>query len=212
MKIALLEDDPTLGYGIKRYLTERGHEVHVFSHIQSLKNSDIIFDIYLIDIQLPDGRGTDYVAHLRKTCQAPVIYLSALDDENTIISAFDLGGDDYITKPFSLAELERRITAITRRVQSQVIVYGTLKVDMNQGIVTICEENVSLSAQEYRILLFLLQHQDELITHDMLYELLDMDPLFQDNAMNVALRRLRKKVESALTIQSVHGKGYKVSS
>ena len=211
MNIALLEDDPTLAYGLKRHLNQRMHEVRVFSHLQSILDETETFDLYLIDVQLPDGLGFDFVRTLRKSSQAPVIYLSAQDDETSILRGFDLGGDDYLTKPFSLDELDRRILAISRRIQPHILTCGPLHVDLNVAQVRVDDVLIHLSTQEYRMIILLLNHKHQTVSHETMYDYLGLDPVYQENTMNVAVRRLRKKLGDRVQIESDHGIGYRLT-
>lgn len=211
MKIGLLEDDRTLSYGIKRFLVQEGYEVITYFTLNEAKASIEMMDLYLVDITLPDGSGFDFVEYIRKNSSTPVIYISAKDDENSILKGFDLGGDDYITKPFSLHELKRRIGAIKKRINSSFLEVGDLKVNLESAIVSYCDEIISLSVQEYRILIALMRKNNEVLSRESLYELLGLDDdAYAQNTLNVAMRRLRGKLEDYVVIESVHLKGYKI--
>ena len=211
MKIGLSEDDRTLSYGIKRFLVQEGYDVITYFTLNEAKASIRKMYLYLVDITLPDGSIFDFVEYIRKNSSTPVIYISAKDDEHSILKGFDLGGDDYITKPFSLRELKRRIGAIKKRINSSVLEVGNLKVNLESAIVSYCDEIISLSVQEYRILIALMRKNNEVLSRESLYELLGLDDdAYAQNTLNVAMRRLRGKLEDYVIIESVHLKGYKI--
>lgn len=211
MKIGLLEDDQTLSYGVKRFLIQEGYEVSLFFSLQEALNSDFDLDMYLVDISLPDGLGYDFVSELRKHTLSPVIYLSARDNEHDIITGFDTGADDYITKPFSLNELKQRINAISRRVQPHQMEIGSLVIDIEKALILNGNEIVNLSVQEYRILLFLARNKSTYVTRSELNDLLGIiDENLSENTLNVAMRRLRQKLKGMVEIETIHGKGYRI--
>ena len=211
MKIGLLEDDRTLSYGIKRFLVQEGYEVITYFTLNEAKTSLEIVDLYLVDITLPDGSGFEFVQFIREKSFRPVIYISAKDDEESILKGFDFGGDDYITKPFSLHELKRRIDAIKKRINSSVLSVGDLSVNLESAGVYFKDISVSLSVQEYRILIALIRKKDSILSREALYDLLALDnDSYSQNTLNVAMRRLRAKLEEYVVIESVHLKGYKI--
>ena len=211
MKIGLLEDDRTLSYGIKRFLIQEGYEVSLFSTVHEAKKSEKNCDLYLVDIALPDGEGYEFVENLRKTSNVPVIYVTAKDDEESLLKGFDFGGDDYITKPFSLNELKRRINAIKRRIQPSIISIGDLFVNVENAVVTHKETEINLSVQEYRILIALIRNKETYVSREELYDLLGIpEELINENTLNVAIKRLRSKLKVMVNIETIHGKGYKI--
>lgn len=211
MNIGLLEDDRTISYGIKRFLVQEGYDVITYFTLNEAKASKKKMDLYLVDITLPDSSGFDFVEYIRKNSSTPVIYISAKDDEHSILKGFDLGGDDYITKQFSLHELKRRIGAIKKRINSSVLEVGNLKINLESAIVSYCDEIISLSVQEYRILIALMRKNNEVLSRESLYEFLGLDDdAYAQNTLNVAMRRLRGKLEDYVIIESVHLKGYKI--
>ncbi len=213
MKIGLLEDDRTLSYGVKRFLIQEGYEVVTYFSLTEAKASLEIVDLYLVDITLPDGSGFDFVRYVRKKSFIPVIYISAKDDEKSILKGFDLGGDDYITKPFSLHELRRRIDAIKKRMDHSMLEMGDLTINLESATVRYQDIDISLSVQEYRILILLIRGKDGIVSREELYNLLGLqNDSYAQNTLNVAMRRLRGKLEDYATIESVHLKGYKINA
>lgn len=212
MKIILLEDDPTLSFGVRKYLVSEGHEVLSYFSLSEALYSDREADLYLVDIALPDGNGYEYVELIRKTSSTPIIFLTAKDDEESVLKGFDVGADDYIVKPFSLRELKRRIDAITRRVASSILTLGSLRVDTQHAVVAYDTTVINLSVQEYRILILLLRNKEKYITREILTELLwESENNVSDNTLNVTIRRLRSKLSGYANIETVHGKGYRIT-
>lgn len=209
MRIALIEDDRTLAYALKRYFEQEGYETSLFFSLQEALMMDFSYDFYCVDITLGDGLGYDFVTKLRTVSNAPLMFLTAKDDEANVIQGFDSGGDDYITKPFSLVELKKRIDALLRRSQAGYLHFQDLKIDTHNAIVTYQDEVIHLSVQEYRILLLLMRHPQQIVTRQMLNDHLNIvDDLYQENTLNVAMRRLRAKLADYVTIETIHKKGY----
>lgn len=213
MFIALIEDDETLSFAIKSYLLKHNYQVDTFFTLSDALRMDFKYDLYLVDISLPDGLGYEFTRSLRDSSDAPLIYLSAKDDQKSIIEGFDTGADDYLTKPFTFLELEKRIEAVTKRIQNKVLVYNNLKLDPSKALITYNDEELFLSVQEYRILLLLMKKPEEIVSRDVLNDALNIfDPHVQDNTLNVAIGRLRKKLDGIVQIETVVKKGYRLKN
>lgn len=213
MYIALIEDDETLSFAIKSYLNKNNYKVDTYSTLKESLNMDFNYDLYLVDISLPDGLGYEFTRQLREESDAPLIYLSVKDDQSSIIEGFDTGADDYLTKPFTFLELEKRIEAITKRFKKEILEFNGLKLDQSKALITYNDEEIYLSVQEYRILLLLMERPKDIVTRETLNNALNIfDAQVQDNTLNVAIGRLRKKLEGIVQIETVVKKGYRLKN
>lgn len=213
MYIALIEDDETLSFAIKSYLNKNNYKVDTYFTLKESLNMDFNYDLYLVDISLPDGLGYDFTRHLRKKSDAPLIYLSVKDDQSSIIEGFDTGADDYLTKPFTFLELQKRIEAVTKRFKKEILEFNGLKLDQSKALITYNDEEMYLSVQEYRILLLLMERPKHIVTRETLNKALNIfDAHIQDNTLNVAIGRLRKKLEGIVQIETVVKKGYRLKN
>lgn len=221
MDILLVEDDANLALGVEYALRNEGFGVHVAG--TAARARELLaerFDLALLDIMLPDGTGYDLCRLIREKGRVPVIFLTACDEEVNVVMGLDLGGDDYITKPFRVRELVSRIRAVLRRAGSAERGGGTLS---SRGIAVNTLEcrawkggaEVQLTPLEYRLLLALLGHPRQALGRGQLLEALwDVDGEFvDDNALSVYVRRLREKLEddpdSPALIATVRGIGYR---
>lgn len=220
MKLLLLEDDDAIGVGLSYSLTNEGYEVTraetVKEAIESISHAS--FDLYILDLTLPDGNGYEVCKEIKKQGDYPVIFLTAFDDEVNVVMGLELGADDYITKPFRLKELLARIKSVLRRYSNQqadgVIHYKELSVQTNDAKVYKGEQEIVLTAMEYRLLLILLQNRGMILSRNNLLEnLWDVSGDFvNDNTLTVYMKRLRDKIEddtaSPVYIKTVRGQGY----
>ena len=153
----------------------------------------------ILDVLLPDGRGTDVCRELRAWYGAPIVVLSAVGEEKEKIEALDAGADDYVTKPFSGEELLARLRAVLRRVapsSERLITIGELVVDLEKRLVTIGDRPVALTPIEYDLLRVLAQNEGKLLTHPTLLREV-WGPAFQEesNYLHVHISHLRRKIE-----------------
>ncbi|KNZ40837.1 response regulator transcription factor [Acetobacterium bakii] len=220
--ILLAEDDLSLIEGLEFSLNKNGFQIDVARTVQEalsqlLKQN---YDLLLLDLTLPDGTGFDICRKARQHSTVPIIFLTASDEEVNIVMALDMGGDDYITKPFKLNELISRINALLRRagithdshneLKSNSIV---IKLDENRVI----KENssVELTGAEYRLLCLLMQNPNMTLTRSLILDRLwdEHGNFVDDNTLSVYVGRLRSKIEDdpqkPLNIVTVRGVGYK---
>lgn len=204
-RILLVEDDASLALGIEFTLTDEQYEVKVAGTVAEAKRQleTATFDIILLDVNLPDGNGYELCKYIRAKSDVPVIFLTACDDEVNIVLGLDIGGDDYITKPFRVKELLSRIKAIIRRnsrgTQSGVILKsGEITIDTAKAVVKRMEEEVTLTAQEYRLLLIFMNRPHLLLKREeILRELLEgAEAFFDENTLSVYIKRVREKIEA----------------
>lgn len=222
IKILMIEDDSTIAFGVKYALEQEGINIDISKDLESarLNIKENNYDLILLDVMLPDGNGYDFCKEIRKTNNTPIIFLTACDDEVNIVMGLDLGGDDYITKPFRVRELISRIKAVTRRNKSEdknkkVLKYGNLSIHTLQARVFKDSQEVFLTSVEYKLLLILIQNENIVLSRNQILEKLwDITYDFiNDNTLTVYIKRLREKIEDDSSnphhIITVRGIGYK---
>ena len=217
-KILLVEDDVMIASGVKYALEMEGYEV---IHVTDIKSAfDVIkdnyFELAILDMQLPDGIGFD-VSDKLKTSSTAIIFLTVVDDENTIVKAFENGSDDYIIKPFRIRELLARIKRTLSAKNSQIpktniIRIGDVEINTEAGKVYIDQTPVELTALEYRLLLIFANNKGVLLSRSQILDKIwDIDGNFvEDNTLTVYIKRLREKLGKSINIETVRGIGYRV--
>ena len=222
MKILIVEDDLSLINGLSFALKKQGYELDV-ARTKLEANAiwaDRKYDLVILDVSLPDGSGFDICEKIRQTSKVPIIFLTAADEETDIIMGLDIGGDDYITKPFKLAVLISRINAILRRSNNfskdnVELSSNGITVQLLKGKVYKNGEQIDLTASEYKLLCMLMENKDIVLSADrILSKLWDCDENYVDrNTLTVYIRRLRSKIEDNPSnpemIVTVRGMGYK---
>lgn len=202
--ILLLEDDLSLINGLSLAFKRQGFELSV---ARTLKEADVLwadgrYDLLVLDVSLPDGSGFEFCKKVRQVSKVPIIFLTASDEEMNIITGLDIGGDDYITKPFKLGVLESRINALLRRAKdfgaadTQLQSNG-IKVLLLQGQAFKNGEPLDLTAVEYKLLCLFMQNPNVVLTKEQILDKLwDSEGNYIDSGtLTVYMRRLRMKVE-----------------
>lgn len=224
MKIFLLEDDSAIAMGLCYSLENEGYSVNLAKSISEAteKITDNKFDLYILDLTLPDGSGYDICKSIKSQGDYPVIFLTAYDDEVNVVMGFELGADDYITKPFRLKELLVRIKSVMRRYNKDyndgIIKIKGLTINTNEAKVYKDNEEIVLTAMEYRLLLIMLNNRGVVLSRNQLLEnLWDVAGDFvEDNTLTVYIKRLRDKIEEEPTepqlIKTVRGLGYVIEN
>lgn len=222
-KILLLEDDISLVDGLTYSLKKNGYEIEVARTIKEafgLLGEQSDFDLLLFDVTLSDGNGFTLCEKLRESGnQVPIIFLTASDEETSVIRGLDCGGDDYITKPFKLGELCSRIRALLRRSSlgstgDNVLRSGELTVNLAEGRAYVGGEPAEFTGAEYRLLCLLLQNSGRVLTRGVLLDRLwdGAGNYVDDNTLSVYVRRLREKLEKNPSkpehLITVRGSGY----
>ena len=218
-KLLLVEDDIQLSRNLIRFLSSEHYSVtHAAGQTDALTVfQKEHFDCALLDISLADGNGFAVCAAIRSQSDTPVIFLTASADEANTVAGFEVGADDYISKPFRPRELLARIRNALRRSQrsSPVLNCQDICLDQSKGVVTKNGAELFLSALEYRLLLVFLTNKEQLLTRERLIdELWSVSSEFvSDNTLNVYMKRLREKIEddpqNPRIIRTVRGLGYK---
>ncbi|MDP4108641.1 MAG: response regulator transcription factor [Bacillota bacterium] len=220
-QILLVEDDLSLIEGLKFSLQKNGFSADVARTVReaSDKISEQEYDLLLVDLSLPDGSGFEVCKKARRTSSVPVIFLTASDEEFNVVMGLDIGGDDYITKPFKLNELISRINALLRRAGMS----GRLPELKSNGITVRFQENrvikdgreLELTAAEYRLLCLLMQNPGAVLTRAAILDKLwdGAGSFVDDNTLSVYVRRLRSKIEAdpdnPVYLLTARGVGYK---
>lgn len=225
-RVLLVEDDGSLIDGLEYALKKDGFEVEVARSVEEFGKlyTDGRFDVVLLDVSLPDGNGFEICERIRRTSEVPILFLTAADEEFNVVRGLDMGGDDYVSKPFRLNELLSRIHSLQRRagkrgkgagaVQEPVLESGGIRVDLVGNRAWLEEEPLELTAQEYRLLCLFLKNQGMILTRGRILDRLwDGNGEFvDDNTLSVYIRRLRSKIEeepsSPKHLLTVRGLGY----
>ena len=203
-KILLLEDDLSLINGLSFAFRKQGFELAV---VRTLKEANELwgegkYDLLVLDVSLPDGTGYEFCKKVRQVSKVPIIFLTASDEEMNIIMGLDIGGDDYITKPFKLGVLVSRINALLRRAKGfnstdTELQSNGIKVLMLQGKVLKIEKLIDLTAAEYKLLCLFMKNPNVVLTKEQILDKLwDCEGNYIDSStLTVYMRRLRMKIE-----------------
>ena len=220
-KLLVVEDDRSIAVGLEYSLGQEGFGVTlcagVADALEALKTER--FDLAVLDLSLPDGSGYDVCRAIKRQGDMPVIFLTARDDEVSVVMGLDMGADDYITKPFRIRELTSRIRRVLRRAGqggSTLMEFGPVQINAALGKVYKNGQDVFLSALEYRLLMTLANHAGQVLSRNQLLESIwDVSGDFvNDNTLTVYIKRLREKIEddpqNPVVIETVRGLGYRV--
>ncbi|RKI81724.1 DNA-binding response regulator [bacterium 0.1xD8-71] len=217
-RILLIEDDTMIASGITYALETEGYETKhatMIADAQKLIEANQ-FDLAIIDMQLPDGNGFE-VSKMMKNTNTSVIFLTVVDDENTIVRAFDEGAQDYIVKPFRIRELLARVRRIlstkNKYVENDnIISIGQATIHTDEAKVYVNDRIIELTALEYRLLLIFAGNKGSLLSRQQILDKIwDADGNFvEDNTLTVYVKRLREKLGEAVNIETVRGMGYRV--
>ena len=217
-KILIVEDDLSIQALLHDFIEEAGHRVVLAADgVEALaKYSEQDFDLILLDIMLPKIDGYGVCEVIRQTSNVPIIMLTALDGEEHQIRGLDLQADDYITKPFSLPVLLRKIAAVLRRSSKQdetprTIRYRDLMLDLDGYKVHAGGKRVDLTPREFEILRELLTHQGRILTRQNLLQTLWKYEFFgEERIIDTHIKNLRKKLGAADYIETIRGVGYRI--
>lgn len=224
MKIFLLEDDEAIGIGLTYSLENEGYNVTLAKTVGDAMKiiSSESFALYILDLTLPDGSGYDVCKRIKEIGDLPVIFLTAFDDEVNVVMGFDLGADDYISKPFRVKELLVRIKSVLRRYNKEsadgIVKIKDLIINTNEAKVYKNNNEIILTAMEYKLLLILLNNRGSVLSRGQLLEnIWDIDGDFvEDNTLTVYIKRLRDKIEEdpaqPVYIKTVRGLGYVIEN
>lgn len=216
--IYYIEDDPDIAAAVKEYLEQKGFHVTPCATLAQARQEleDHLPTLVLLDWNMPDGHGDRLCRWIRSRWkELPIIFLTVRSDASDIVSGFRDGADDYVVKPFQLEVLYSRILALLRRtgnVAEQYLSCGGIRIDQNRRTVTCHSEEVPLSAAEYQLLLYLMQHKGKTLTREqILAQVWDANGNYvNNNTLTVTVKRLRDKLGQPAYLKTVRSVGYRM--
>jgi len=208
MLIGIIEDEEDLLELLEFNLKEEGYDVVGFLNTKKVKDFIIeeMPDLLIVDRNLPKIEGVNFVKELKNEgFDIPVIFLTAKNAEEDILKGFEAGADDYITKPFSMAELKARIKAVLKRNKklSKIISYKNFKLDLKNKVLTYENEKINLTNNEFNLLKIFFENPNRIISREEIAEILEIN----EKSVNVAVNRLNHKIP---ILEAVRGVGYKL--
>lgn len=226
-KILIVDDDEEIRQLIDTFLTGEGYQVsQVDSGISALKEIDDSYDMIILDIMMPEMNGYKVCSTIREQNNLPVLFLTAKGLDSDLTVGFSVGGDDYLVKPFSFAELLARIKGLLRRyysykgkdenVDEEYLLYKDLRINLKFNEVFKNDNELNLTEIEYQILKLLAKNRGKIFTMEMIYETIWNEPYFASSANTIMahIRKIRVKIENnpqcPLIIKTVWGKGYRI--
>lgn len=203
-KLFIIEDDDVIANAIKKYLESWGFEVRTAADFREIVSEYVDFmpHLTLLDIGLPFHNGFYWCEQIRKSSKAPIVFLSSASDNMNIVLAMNMGGDDFIAKPFDLSVLMAKINAILRRcydfsLPSEVVEHNGAVLNIAEASLSYLGERIELTKNEFRILLTLMQNKGKIVSRDeLMKKLWETDCYVDDNTLTVNISRLRKKMEN----------------
>lgn len=218
MRILLIEDDTVLGTGVRDQIKAEGHSVDWVTRLDEAGEYLVsaAYDLVLLDLMLPDGRGLPFLRQLRgRGDVTPVIILTALDQISDRIEGLNAGADDYMVKPFDLSELSARLAAVARRYSGNpnpLVKVGRLQIDLAAKSVHCDSKKIQLTAREWVLFEAFVQRPGQLLSKAQLEErLYAFGTEVESNTIEVHISRLRKKLDKG-TIETVRGMGYRLGA
>lgn len=218
MRVLLIEDDTALGAAVRDHIAADGHSADWVTRLDSAGDClrSATYDLVLLDLMLPDGRGIPFLRTLRKSGDVtPVIILTAMDQISDRIEGLNAGADDYVVKPFDLSELSARLHAVARRYSGNpnpLIRIGDLSIDLAARQVARSGNPVMLTAREWALFEAFVQRPGQLLSKPQLEDrLYSFDAEIESNTIEVHVSRLRKKL-GASAIETVRGLGYRLGA
>lgn len=203
-RILIVEDDSTIAKMIKKHLISWGYEAVCSENFQNITEDFLSFNpqLVLLDLSLPFYNGFHWCQEIRKISKIPIIFISSASDNMNIVMAMNMGGDDFIAKPFDLNVLTAKIQAILRRSFNgnikTVLEYRGAVLNTDDASLIIGEDKIELTKNEYRILKILMEKKGKIISRDTLMrQLWETDCFVDENTLSVNVARLRKKLENA---------------
>lgn len=214
MKILLVEDNKSIIKGLEYAFAQNGYSCeYCLSLDEAVRKAPFNYDAAVLDIMLPDGNGFDLFKKIRRYSDLPVIFLTAVDDEDSVVNGLELGADDYITKPFSTRELIARIKRVANKnSKKNIITVSGVTLDLDKSAVFENGKQLELTALEYKLLSLLMQNVGKVVTRELIFEKIwDVSGNFvNDNTLTVYIKRIRKKLDADI-IKTVKGLVYQVA-
>ena len=215
MKILMIEDDSTIAFAVKTYLNKENIDTIIYNNLFQAENINFNdFDLILLDANLPDGSGFDFLKWLREFSDLPVIMLTVKDEDEYVIEGLSQGADDYITKPFSLPVLKARIdNAFSRKIKKvDELTFENLSLDLISKQASIDGKDLDLSLKEFAILEMLLENQNINLLRERILDYVWGYDFYEvnDNTLTVTIKRLRSKLgDYGSYIKTLRGIGYR---
>ena len=202
-KILIVEDDMIIASSVKEYLRTWGMETEVITDFEKVIENFIAFDpqLVLMDITLPFFNGYHWCQEIRKISKVPIVFLSSMSDNMNIVMAINMGGDDFITKPFDLTVLAAKVQAMLRRTyafqgQTNVIEHNGAILNLSDTTLLYRDQKADLTKNDFKILQILLENAGKVVSRAAIMERLwESDSFIDDNTLTVNITRLRKKLE-----------------
>jgi two-component system response regulator RegX3 len=223
-RVLVVEDEPTIRRAVGYALRRDGFDVAESGDgAEALRVAEEPFDVVILDLGLPTVCGTEVLRRLRAAGPVPIIVLTALGTESDRILGLELGADDYVTKPFSMAELMSRVRAIIRRCELEasrrepVRNFGGLRIDLGRHQVSVDGHSVYLTASQFKLLALLAEHPGDVVTRqEIMHRLWDSDFVGDEHVCDVHISNLRHKIERDSShpqrVVTIRGVGYKLVS
>ena len=222
-KILIIEDDMTIAKTIAAHLKTWQYDTKVVSDFKAVVEEVVQYgpDLILLDVMLPYYNGFYWCQEIRKISQVPVVFVSSASDNMNIVMAMNMGGDDFIAKPFDLNVLTAKVQAVLRRSYSIKAAVNALEIksvilNLNDTSLTFHGERLELTKNEYKILQILMEHGGKVVSRDDIMERLwESDSFIDDNTLTVNVTRLRKKLEDFGVIDYIKtkkGLGYMIET
>lgn len=213
MKILMIEDDETIVYGVKTYLARYDMEVVAAGRLGDVGEEQIrSADLLILDVNLPDGSGFDFLNWVRSFSKLPILMLTVKGDEDYVVKGLSQGADEYVAKPFSLPVLKARIDNLFKRLgpEEELLEFKELILDRQSKTAILRGDAVDLNRQEFDLLAMLLAHRGrQLLRSQLIDEVWGFGDEVNDNTLTVAVKRLRKKLGPyGHFIKTVRGMGY----
>lgn len=217
MKLLIIDDDKNISAILKIALNNEGFHVDIQNDSslakKQIQNND--YDLVLLDIMMPEKNGFDLCKEIREFTTVPIVFITCLDDEDSLISALELGGDDYIKKPFNLSEVVMRVKVHLRRVEQtremltpKRVIFSSGILVYDKSIVEVTNGTIHLSPLERDLLFFFLSNQNKTLTYKEIYESIWNEPYIHDKStIMTRISNLRNKIPQ-LSLNTVRGKGY----
>lgn len=221
-KILIIEDDEVIANSLKSHFNKWGFEAENIKEFQDIDKQVLHINphIILLDIMLPFLNGFHWCNEIRKFTKIPIIFISSASDNMNIVMAMNMGGDDFIAKPFDLNVLTAKVQALIRRTYafnsgSNIIEHDGVILNLNDTVVTYKEKKIELTKNEFKILQLLMENNGKIMSRDKIMEhLWDSDSFIDDNTLTVNITRLRKKLEEIGVLNYVKtkkGLGYVIN-
>lgn len=203
-KIFIVEDDKIIAEQVQQYLLSWGYEVKCAENFKNVTEEFVEYapQLVLLDVSLPNFNGYHWCEEIRKRSKVPIVFLSSMSDNMNIVMAMNMGGDDFITKPFDLSVLIAKVQAMLRRTYDfqgalNILEYKGAILDINSTTVQYADKKLELTKNEFRILQMLMENTGKIVEREsIMTRLWENDDFIDDNTLTVNVTRLRKKLES----------------